>query len=505
MKQKEQLYLTIHGHFYQPPRENPWTNEVPKEESAAPFHDWNERIYQECYKPNTEAVIINEKGSVVNRVNNYEYMSFNFGPTLLDWIKSKHRKTFDTIIEADRKSAEVKNGHGNAIAQVYNHIIMPLANRRDRITQVKWGMKYFRHHFGRESEGIWLSETAVNYDTIEDLINENIKFIILDPSQALKCRKIGDSAFLDAAYGNINPKFPYRCFSKKNNSRYIDIFFYDGPISKNIAFDDLIFSAERLLDRIDTAKIPGYSVPQLLSIAVDGETFGHHKKFSERTIAYLFSELASKRGYNVVNYAEFLDIHQPEWEVVLKDGYNLEGSSWSCLHGVDRWKKDCGCNTGSQPGWNQKWREPLRDGLNSLRDKLSVVYEILGRDYFKDVWEARNEYINIILDNSPDNINNFFSRYSKRELNSGEKEFCLNMLEMQKYAMYMFTSCGWFFADISGLETKKILEYSKRALESGESLSGLNLREDFLEELQKAQSNIPGFENGKEIYLKLGE
>jgi alpha-amylase/alpha-mannosidase (GH57 family) len=505
MKQKEQLYLTIHGHFYQPPRENPWTNEVPKEESASPFHDWNERIYQECYKPNTEAVIINEKGSVVNRVNNYEYMSFNFGPTLLDWIKSKHKHTFDKIIEADRKSVRLKNGHGNAIAQVYNHIIMPLANARDKETQVKWGMKYFRYHFGRESEGIWLSETAVNYDTIEVLINENIRYIILDPSQALKCRKIGDSAFLDVAYGNINPKVPYRCFSRKDSSRYIDIFFYDGPISKNIAFDDLIFSAERLLDRIDTAKIPGSSIPQLLSIAVDGETFGHHKKFSERTIAYLFSELASRRGYSVVNYAEFLDMQPPEWEVILKDGYNSEGSSWSCLHGVDRWKKDCGCNTGSQPGWNQKWREPLRDGLNSLRDKLSVIYEMLGREYFKDVWEARNDYIDLILDNSSDNINNFFVRHSKRELNSDEKELCLNMLEMQKYSMYMFTSCGWFFADISGLETKKILEYSKRAVEFGESLSGLDLKSGFLDELKKAHSNIPEFVNGKEIYLKLGE
>lgn len=504
MKQTEQLYLTIHGHFYQPPRESPRTNEIPKEESASPFHDWNERIYQECYKPNSEAVIINEKGNVVKRINNYEYLSFNFGPTLLDWIKLKHRKTFDAIIEADKKSAELKSGHGNSIAQVYNHIIMPLANQRDKETQVKWGMEYFRHHFGRDSEGIWLSETAVNYETIEILISSKIKYIILDPSQALKCRKIGDSAFLDVAYGNINPKVPYRCFSRKNSSAYIDIFFYDGPISKNIAFDDLIFSAEKLLDRIDTAKIPGYYVPQLLSIAVDGETFGHHKKFSERTIAYLFSELAPKRGYKIVNYAEYLDIQQPEWEVVLKDGYNLEGSSWSCLHGVDRWKKDCGCTTGSQPGWNQRWREPLRDSLNSLRDKLSVVYEMYGRNYFHDIWETRNDYIGIMFDNSTENVKKFFDKHGKRELNQNEKELCLNLLEMQKFAMYMFTSCGWFFADISGLESKKILEYAKQSIEIGESLSGLDLHRDFLNELKTAQSNIPDFNNGKEIYLKLG-
>lgn len=505
MKQQERIYLTIHGHFYQPPRENPRTNEVPKEESALPFHDWNERIYQECYKPNTEAIIINEKGEVLKRINNYEYLSFNFGPTLFEWIKTKHRKTFDKIIEADRKSFESKNGHGNAIAQVYNHIIMPLANKRDKETQVKWGLKYFRHYFGRESEGIWLSETAVNYETIEVLINENIRYIILDPSQALKCRKIGDAAYLDVAYGNINPKVPYRCYSKIDTSKYIDIFFYDGPISKNIAFDDLVWNAERLLNRIDAAKIPGISVPQLLSIAIDGETFGHHKKFSERTIAYLFYELAEKHGYKIVNFSEFLEIHPPDWEVVLKDGYNLEGSSWSCLHGVDRWKKDCGCTTGSKPGWNQKWREPLRNSLNSLRDKLSVIYEMKGRDYFTDVWEARNDYISILLDNSPDNENIFFLKHCKRELTKEEKEFCLRLLEMQKFALYMFTSCGWFFADIGGLESKKNLEYAKYSIELGESISGMDLHKDFLEQLEMAQSNLPEMKNGKEIYLKLGE
>ncbi|MBN1634562.1 MAG: DUF3536 domain-containing protein [Ignavibacteria bacterium] len=505
MKGSERIYLTIHGHFYQPPREEPNTNEVPKEDSAMPYHDWNERIYHECYKPNSEAIIIDDKGEPVKRINNYEYLSFNFGPTLLNWIKSKHKETFDKIIEADKKSVELRNGHGNAIAQVYNHIIMPLANNRDKETQIKWGMSHFSHHFGRESEGIWLSETAVNYETVEVLISENIKYIILDPSQALKCRKIGDAVYLDVSYGNINPKVPYRCYSKIDNSKYIDIFFYDGPISKNIAFDDLIWDAERLLNRIDAAKIPGMSVAQLLSIAVDGETFGHHKKFSERTLAYLFSELAEKRGYRIVNYSEFLEIHPPEWEVVLKDGYNLEGSSWSCLHGVDRWKKDCGCSTGSQPGWNQKWREPLRNSLNSLRDKLIVIFEMLGRDYFTDVWKTRNDYISILLDDSQNNKEKFLEQHSKRELSNEEKILCLKFLEMQKFALYMFTSCGWFFADVSGLESKKILEYAKYAIGLGESVSGVDLQKDFLEYLETAQSNISEMKNGKEIYLKLGE
>jgi len=503
MKKNEKLYLTIHGHFYQPPRENPWTNDIPLEDSAMPFHDWNERIYQECYKPNTEAIIVNEKGDVKKRINNFKYLSFNFGPTLLNWFKEKHSNTYNKVIEADRKSAISKNGHGNAIAQVYNHIIMPLANLNDKITQVKWGIKHFQHHFGREPEGIWLSETAVNYSTVEVLIKENIKFIILDPSQALKCRKIGDAAFLDVGFGNINPKVPYRCFSRKDSNKFIDIFFYDGPISKNIAFDDILQNVERLLDRFDAARIPESTVPQLLSIAVDGETFGHHKKFSERTLAFLFSELAGKRGYRIVNFGEFLELNPPEWEVVLKDGYNMEGTSWSCLHGVDRWKKDCGCNTGSFPGWNQKWREPLRNGMNSLRDKLSVIFEIYGRNYLKNVWDARNDYINVLLENNSDSLNTFFNNNSTRELSKEDKEFVIKLMEMEKYSMYMFTSCGWFFSDISGLEAKKVLEYAKRAIEIGESLSGLDLKNEFYEILGTAESNIPEFKNGKEIFIKL--
>lgn len=506
-KSKINKFVCIHGHFYQPPRENPYTGEIPVEESASPFHDWNERIFQECYKPNTEAIIVDAKGKVKERVNNYEYINFNFGPTLAEWIIKEHKTTFDKIVEADKESIKHYNGHGNAIAQIFNHIIMPLANRRDKVTQVKWGVKFFEKYFERKPESIWLAETGCNYETIEVLIEEGIKYIILDPSQSLKVRKIGGKEWVDVSDNSINTKQPYRCFLK-NSKKYIDIFFYDGPISKSIAFDDIAFSSEKLMSRIEQATGMETEKPQLISLAVDGETFGHHKKFSDRTIAYLLKYLVKIRGFKITNFGEYLEMFPPEYEVVLKPGEFDEGTSWSCVHGVGRWKRDCGCSTGGEFGWNQKWREPLRNSLNGLRDKLSAIYEIYGRGMLKDVWIARNDYIELMLDRSDESQWKYFERNASKVLTKDEKELCLNLLEMEKLALYMFTSCGWFFNDLNGLETKKILQYAQRAIDLGEKISGLDLKTDFLEELSKAKSNeIPSGTkeslNGKQIFLNL--
>ena len=409
------LFLCIHGHFYQPPRENPWNNEIEQQPSAAPFHDWNERILQECYKPNTEAVIVDETGKVIRRVNNYEYLNFNFGPTLLSWIEAKHKDTYAKILEADKKSIALHNGHGNAIAQVYNHIILPLANKRDKTTQVKWGVKDFEFRFGRKPEGIWLSETACNNTTLEVLIDEGIKYTILDPSQAEKISKIGTSNWEEVIGGRVNPKLPYRYFSK-NQFGYIDIFFYDGPLSKNLAFDDVVFDAKRLMDSIDAAKMNNYEEDQLIALAVDGETFGHHKHFTERTISFLLSEYAKTRGYKIVNYGEYLALHEPQFEVMINEGNRGEGTSWSCVHGVGRWKKNCGCHTGGYEGWNQRWRRHLRNALNLLDSKLAVLYEIEGQKYFNNVWDARNDYIDVILTND---TKDFFTKHSVKKLKEG--------------------------------------------------------------------------------------
>jgi alpha-amylase/alpha-mannosidase (GH57 family) len=497
-------YICIHGHFYQPPRENPWTGKIEKQPSAAPFHDWNERIFQECYKPNTEAVIINETGKVLRRVNNFENINFNFGPTLLHWIKEKHPNTLSKIIEADRKSVTVHNGHGNAIAQVYNHIIMPLANRRDKITQIKWGIKDFYHHFGRMPEGMWLAETACNDATLEALIDEKISYTILDPSQARSVRKTGAGEWSDVSGGKVNPKIPYRYLSKKSGG-FIDIFFYDGPLSRNLAFDDIVYDSKILLDRIDSVKDMNVNSSQLISIAVDGETFGHHKKFTERTIAFLLDEYAVTRGYKIVNYGEYLSFNKPEYEVLPDNGLRGEGTSWSCIHGVGRWKRNCGCITGGNPGWNQRWRRHLRDSLNLLNAKLGIYFEIVGKNYFRNAWDARNDYIDLILDGSDSAIKIFFGKHASGKIIKKNTETALQLLEMQKFSQLMFTSCGWFFSDISGIESRIVLEYAKRAVEIAENLSGLDFTTELLEGLEKAKSNIPESGNGKIIYNGLGK
>ena len=493
--------LCIHTHFYQPPRENAWSGEIEPQKSASPFHDWNERIYQECYKPNSEAVIVDSHDNVVKRVNNYEYYSFNFGPTLLAWIRKKHIKTYERIIEADRTSVKDHNGHGNAIAMVYSHMIMPLANRNDKITQVKWGVADFIFHFGRIPEGMWLPETACNEETIEILAGEGIKFIILDPSQADKIRRIHRGRWKDVSDGNIDTGIPYRCFLKNDPDKFIDIFFYNGPLSKNIAFDDHIFESGRLLQRLEHVPVNEKMKSYLVSAAVDGETFGHHKHYTERTLSYLFSDLLPSSKFKLVNFAEYLASHSPLYEVKIKDGNNGEGTSWSCQHGVGRWKEDCGCGK-SDDFPSQDWRGPLRNSLNLLRDDLILIYENFGGKVFKDVWTARNEYIDLILENNEANRGKFFYFNSKLFLNEVETELSIKLLEMQKFSMLMFTSCGWFFSDISGIETIQILQYAARAIELAKEVSGIDLEEKFLEGLAEAKSNLKKYSDGRDLYMK---
>lgn len=500
---KEKFYLCIHGHFYQPPRENPWKGEIEQQPSALPFHDWNERIFQECYKPNTEAEILDlSENKIIERVNNYENINFNFGPTLLHWIKEKHPDTLKKIIEADRTSIKNHIGHGNAIAQVYNHIIMPLANEQDCITQIKWGLYDFEFHFGRKSEGIWLAEAACNNITIEYLINEGVKYIILDPSQALRVRKFNSENWKDVPNGSVNTKHPYRIFSRKDSDNFIDVFFYDGSISRAIAFEDIAFSSEKLMNRIFSHSANDQK-PQLISIAVDGETFGHHKHFAERTLAYLLTKMITENEIKLVNYGEYLEMFPPEYEAELNEGFNHEGTSWSCVHGVSRWYRNCGCHTGGGKGWNQEWRTPLRDSLNTLRDRIKEIYEQEGIKYFRDISQARNEYIKIILDSLENVKTEFLKNNSEHYLNPYETMTALKLLEIQTLSMLMFTSCGWFFSDISGIETVQILAYAKKAVEMVNDIFGIDLEPELLEGLAEAISNKPEFKNGAEIYKNI--
>ena len=496
------VFLTLHGHFYQPPRENPWLEEIETQESAAPYHDWNEKIHQECYQSNAKARVLDAKGVVVDIVNNFEKINFNFGPTLMSWLEAKHPGTYQRILEADRKSMARLQGHGNAIAQVYNHMIMPLASRRDKKTQVRWGIEDFRKRFGREPESLWLSETACNEETLEVLVEAGMKYLILAPHQAEAVRPLEGGEWQDVSTGTIDPKQPYRYFLKQSPDKFIDLFFYDGSISKDAGFGDLLFDAKRFMDRLESAQAKETEQPQLIHLAVDGETYGHHKAFGDRVLAYLLYKEAPRRGIEVTNYGAFLALKPPRFQVRLKEGQNGEGTSWSCAHGVQRWKENCGCRTGGPAEWNQNWRKPLRQALDWLREELAALYEREASSLLKDVWKAREAYIHVILDRSRENRDLFLSRWAVRPLNHEEKVRAFKFLEMQRHAMLMYTSCGWFFSELSGIETAQVLEYAARAAELARELTGHSLEEDFVSRLAEAKSNLAEFKDGRGVYEK---
>ena len=495
--------ITVHGHFYQPPRENPYLNAIERQPSAAPFHNWNERIHHECYRPNAFARVLNDRGDVIDIVNNFEYLSFNIGPTLMSWLEQADPEVYQRILEADRKSCDRLNGHGNAIAQVYNHIILPLANERDKYTQIRWGKADFERRFGRSPEGMWLAETAVDRPTLEALINEGIRFIILAPSQAQRCRpqptvEQPDPAWIEVGGSQIDPSRPYRYFLSRDEEdpRYIDIFFYDGPISRDMGFGEVLDCSQHFAARLRQAVHGDHRDTQIISVATDGETFGHHKGGSEKALAYALTHEFPNLGWTVTNYAHYLSLHPPTWEVELKPV-----TAWSCSHGVDRWQDDCGCGGGGV--WHQKWRRPLRDTLNGLRDELSSIFEREGSRFFREPWVARDEYVEVLGDRSATNISHFLDRHQTHPLNHAERVDALRLLEMQRYALFMFTSCGWFFEEVSRPEGVQVLRYASRALELAEDVTGEQLEPSFVHHLKHIPSNVELFGNGAEIYRQL--
>lgn len=500
MKDNKKAYLTIHGHFYQPPRENPWLETIEVQDSAIPYHDWNARVTAECYTPNSVSKIVTHDNKILDIVNNYSYISFNFGPTLLSWLEKYCPYSYERIIKADIESASKNNGHGNAIAQVYNHIIMPLANKNDKYTQILWGIKDFRYRFGRDPEGMWLAETACDDATLEALIDCGIKFTILSPHQAKSVRKLttgGKEKWADVSWGNIDPARAYRYFSKSDKTKHIDLFFYDGPISKSVAFDELLKDGNKFIDKLKAGISKDRDYNQLVHIATDGESYGHHTKFGDMALAYILKVRAADEGFEITNYANYLEEEGVQYEVDIKDV-----SSWSCAHGVGRWCDDCGCSTGGNYGWNQKWRKPLREALDYVRDELIKIYEEFASVYLKDIWAARNDYIDVILDRSKTSVSAFLKKHQKYPLEKQDTIKVLKLLEMQRQAMLMYTSCGWFFAEISGIETTQIMKYAARAMQLASSFSSDDIESGFTKILERAQSNIHGFGSGKDVYEK---
>ena len=483
-------FITIHGHFYQPPRENPWLEAVETQDTAFPYHDWNERITAECYEANATARILDEHDRIRRIVNNYSTISFNFGATLLSWLAASARDTYNAILEADRVSRDRFGGHGAALAQAYNHIILPLATDRDKKTQVRWGARDFERRFGRKAEGMWLPETAVDLASLEALADEGIAFTILEPHQAARWRAVGETAWHEAN-GRLDPTLPYVC--NLPSGRSMAIFFYDGPISRAVAFEQLLARGENLAHRLAGAFSEARKHPQLVNIATDGETYGHHHSFGEMALAYALRYIEEHKLAKLTNYAEHLASHPPAHEVEI-----VERTAWSCSHGIERWRSDCGCNTGAGPGWNQQWRAPLRSALDWLRDEVAEIFETEGRRLLRDPWAARDEYIDVILDRTDDTVGLFFSHHALPHVKEATR--ILELMEMQRNAMLMYTSCGWFFSDISGIETVQVLHYAGRVIQLAERIAGRPLEPQFLERIAGARSNLPERGTARQIY-----
>ncbi|HEV7573970.1 MAG TPA: DUF3536 domain-containing protein [Thermoanaerobaculia bacterium] len=482
-------YICIHGHFYQPPRENPCLEAVETQDSAAPYHDWNERITAECYGPNASSRILDARERIVKIVNNYAAISVNFGPTLLSWLEQRQPETYAAILDADRVSRERFGGHGSAIAQAYNHMILPLANARDQRTQVRWGIRDFEKRFKRKPEAMWLPETAVDVASLEALAAEGIAFTILEPQQAKRWRAIGEDDWTEQK-GGIDPTMPYRC--NLPSGRSIDLFFYDGPISRAVAFERLLARGENLAHRLLGAFGEGRTHPQLVNIATDGETYGHHHPNGDMALAYALDYINEQKLSRVTNYGQFLADVPPTHEVEI-----VERTAWSCSHGVGRWERDCGCSSGSGDGWNQQWRAPLREALDWLRDECIAIFESRGGTVLRDPWEARDDYIDVVLDRSDESLDRFMAKHA---ITGSNTVTALELLEMQRNAMLMYTSCGWFFNDISGIETVQVLHYAARVIQLAEKVAGRSLELEFLRRIASAKSNLPQHGDARQIY-----
>lgn len=488
-------YICIHGHFYQPPRENPWLEAVEIQDSAHPYHDWNERITAECYAPNGASRLFDGEGRIRDIVSNYARISFNFGPTLLAWMEEYSPAVYRAILEADRMSIGWRSGHGNALAQVYNHIIMPLANRRDKETQVRWGIADFERRFGRFPEGMWLAETAVDTETLDVLAAEGIRFTVLAPHQAARVRSRGGRKWHSVEGGHVDPTMPYLC--RLPSGRSLVIFFYDGPISQAVAFEKLLEQGERFAQRLLTGFDDSRNRPQVISIATDGETYGHHHMHGDMALAYALSYLEDNGLARLTNYGEFLELHPPSHEVDI-----VGCSSWSCIHGIERWRADCGCNSGGYPHWNQQWRGPLRNAFDWLRDELAVPFEMAAGALLHDPWQARDQYIRVIFDRSAEQLDEFFNRHALQTMTEDEQTRILKLLEMQRHLLLMYTSCGWFFDELSGIETVQVIQYAGRAVQLAQELFGNGIEASFIQRLGAVQGNIPEHRDGADIYHK---
>ena len=488
-------WVCIHGHFYQPPRENPWLEAIEPQPSAHPYRDWNDRITAECYRPNAAARVVDNAGSIIQIVDNYQRMSFNVGPTLMSWLEDHAPDVHGAVVEADRASMRRFGGHGSAMAQAYNHMIMPLASPRDRTTQVRWGIADFRRRFGRACP------RACGCRNARPTPPRSRR----SPPRASRSpcsRRIRRARWRPIGSGQpwrtepVDPGRVYRC--NLPSGRSIDLFFYDGGVAQAVAFERLLADGHQIIARMTNRGPLEGGGPALCHIATDGETYGHHHRYGDMALAWALSQVeAGWNGTRLTNYAELRATHPATWEVEL-----AENTSWSCVHGVERWREDCGCNGGGKPGWRQTWRRPLRDALDWLRDQASAALDGVGGLLFKDPWAARDAYIEVVLDRSPAARDRFLAAHAGHVLAADERVRALSLMEMARHAMLMYTSCGWFFDDLSGIETVQCMQYAARVAELIEEVGGHPVEPELVDRLSAARSNLPDEGDGRRVWAQ---
>ena len=481
-------YLCIHGHFYQPPRENPWTGKIDIQPSAAPFSNWNLRIADECYLANTRAKILKENGNIERYVNNYEFLSYNFGPTLLRWFDEHLPELAQGLVEADYKSIQ-RFGHGTAIAQVYHHAILPLCDIHDKRTEVAWGIADFHKRYGRQPDGIWLAETAVDIESLEVLAEYDIKFTILAPRQAQAIAELDSNEWTNVNESTLDTTRPYIC--KLPSGKEISLFFYQGDLAMEVAFRGALDNGESFAHRIYEMSTE-YPENALLHYATDGESYGHHHRYGEMALAYCFQTLDELEGIEPINYATYLHRFPPTQQVKIR-----EPSSWSCSHGVGQWSRNCGCIMDGKNEGKQEWRVHLRNALNVLRDSTRDVFLEACSDLLKDPMGLRHAWLAAKLRREQDIL--IYENYKAQPTKLGLEDVRFWM-EQQKMALMMFTSCAWFFDSASGLEPVQILRYAKRLIELTKTRVNTNFEQGFLDELYKISKDEDGRKGGKEIW-----
>lgn len=498
-------HICIHGHFYQPPRENPWLGVIERQPSAFPHHDWNERIAAECYAALASSPVRDSAGGIRDMYNCYAHLSLNVGPTLFAWLERNLPELLPGIAAGDRLHAGARGGHPGALAQPYSHPILPLQPPRDRRTQIVWGIREFEHRFGRLPLGMWLPECAVNMDTVRALIDHGIKFTILSPYQCSKVRAFGQEEWRDVSDGGPDTRVPYRIFEvdgagRTHFNRHLDVFFYDPGLSMKISFEHLLKRPVALRAELGRRFDRDANLPQLALIATDGEIYGHHEPGGEEALARVFAETAPEMGLYVSNLEQYLAENPPASEARLWDGEDGKGSSWSCGHGVGRWHRDCGCRGGGPEHWRQEWRSHLRGAFDRLAQAVAAIFEREGARYFTDPWEARDDYISVLLHDNPEARAGFLARHAAGNISEEARVCAWELLEASRNAMLMYTSCGWFFDDLAGIEPVQNMRYALRAAELAQPYAEADLTALLREGLGRGRSNREGVGTGADIF-----